>query len=349
MRILLALSLLLLSSLPAAHAQAEPPPTSVETRTLSSLSRGLPRTAPAEVRARHEAELAAELAATLIEIRADTGDTLKAGAVLARLDDRDARLALDQARAQRDAAKARLSLAEVRAERGQRLGAQQFISGDELKALLTEVEIARAELALAGVAVRQAQRMIEKTEIRAPYPLVVRRRLAQVGQQLAPGQTLFSVVAADAPELTARLEASLLDGFRGAALVFHVSDQRLPLELLQISPVLSPATRSHEVRLRFREAAAPIGAEGRLEWVDTRSLLPAEFLSRRGERLGVFVLDVAGDRARFHALPDAEDGRPARVTLPPETPVITRGRQSLQDGDAVRVVMPGQPVASTDR
>lgn len=340
MRILLLLSALLLSALPGANPQAATPPTPVETRALSSLTRGLPRTAPAEVRARHEAELAAELAAPLREIRADTGDTLQAGAVMARLDDRDARLALDQARAQRDAAQARLSLAEVRAERGQRLGARQFISGDELKALLTEVEVARAELALAAVAVRQAQRTIEKTEIRAPYPLVVRRRLAQVGQQLAPGQTLFSVVAADAPELAARLEASLLEGFRDAEVVFRVADRRLPLELLQISPVQSPATRSHDVRLRFREASAPIGAEGRLEWVDRRALLPAEYLTRRGELLGVFVLDATGNTARFHALPEAEDGRPARVELAPETPVITRGRQSLKDGDAVRVAVP---------
>ena len=63
-------------------------------------------------------------------------------------------------------------------------------------------------------------------------------------------------------------------------------------------------------------------------------MLPADYLVRRDGKLGVFILD--GETARFHPLPQAEDGRPARIELDPDTRLIGDGRQRLRDGDAVR-------------
>jgi hypothetical protein len=64
-------------------------------------------------------------------------------------------------------------------------------------------------------------------------------------------------------------------------------------------------------------------------------MLPSNLVSRRQGRLGVFLLD--GGKARFEPLPDAQEGRPASVTLPASTQVITMGRERLQDGAAVTV------------
>lgn len=342
MRILLALLFLLTGALPAT-AQT-PAAVEVETAPLSTLLKGLTRTAPATVQARHEAELAAEIGGRIAEVRVDTGESVAAGAVLLRLDDRDARLALAQARAQREAAAARLSLAEVRAERGLRLGAEKFISADELKALVTEVQIAKAELNLATVGVQQAERALEKTVLKAPYALVVRSRLAQAGQQASPGQPLFAVVESAAPEVAARVEAGLRAGLDGAELHFVDGGGRHPLTLVRVSPVLSPGTRTHEVRLKFTEpaAAAPIGSEGRIEWLDREGLLPAEYLSRRNGLLGVFVQGGAAEApvARFVEVPEAEDGRPFKPLLPAETRVITRGRLQLADGSPLKLAAP---------
>jgi len=52
--------------------------------------------------------------------------------------------------------------------------------------------------------------------------------------------------------------------------------------------------------------------------------------------LGVFVAN--GNRAKFIALPLAQEGRPAPADLDPDTAVITSGRYQLQDGDTVSVV-----------
>jgi hypothetical protein len=64
-------------------------------------------------------------------------------------------------------------------------------------------------------------------------------------------------------------------------------------------------------------------------------MLPANLISRRDGILGVFLLDDG--KARLEPLPDAQEGRPARVNLPAGTQVITMGRERLQDGVAVSV------------
>ncbi len=77
------------------------------------------------------------------------------------------------------------------------------------------------------------------------------------------------------------------------------------------------------------------GTEGRLVWRDPRPQLAAEYILRRNGRLGVFLIE--GDRARFHELALAQEGRPASADFSPEARIATRGRHALQDGMAVVV------------
>jgi hypothetical protein len=55
---------------------------------------------------------------------------------------------------------------------------------------------------------------------------------------------------------------------------------------------------------------------------------------RRAGRLGLFLDD--GGTARFHALADAQEGRPARAGLPPETRVVVDGQLALKDGQRLQ-------------
>jgi hypothetical protein len=63
--------------------------------------------------------------------------------------------------------------------------------------------------------------------------------------------------------------------------------------------------------------------------------LPVSLVVQRGDALGVFVADDS--RARFVVLPGAQEGRPARTTLPPETLLVVRGQSRLQDGDELQI------------
>jgi len=69
-------------------------------------------------------------------------------------------------------------------------------------------------------------------------------------------------------------------------------------------------------------------------WPDGELHVPPGLVVRRAGRLGLFVDD--GGTARFHALPDAQEGRPARADLPPETRIVVKGQLALKDGQRLR-------------
>ena len=100
-------------------------------------------------------------------------------------------------------------------------------------------------------------------------------------------------------------------------------------------PVIDSRTRTREARLRFAEENAPVGAAGRVLWQGESLQLPAGYLVRRSQQLGIFYVD--GDQARFYPVPGAVEGQPAVVDLQAESLLIVEGRQRLADGDAISV------------
>lgn len=296
------------------------------------------RDAPAAAVARNESRLGAEIAARIAAIPAEVGQTVPRGAVVVQLDDADARLAVAQAEAALNSARARLALAESQLARARDLQKQEFISPEALAQRETETAVVRAEVANAEAALRSAQRLLEKTVIRAPFAGVVMARPGQVGEIAQPGAPLVVLKDAAPPEVSSPIPADLADGLGPkVAFEFVASSARYPLRLLRISPAVQTATRTREARLAFVREAPPAGTEGRLHWRDPRPHLPAELIvqrSRNGETVfGAFV--VEGGRAKFVPIPQAQAGRPAPSPLAPNAQVVVSGQAALQDGQAV--------------
>ena len=89
-------------------------------------------TLPGEVRARYETRLAFRLPGQMVERRVEVGQRVAAGAVIARIDARDAGLAESQARAQFAQAESQAALAEADLKRFAELRARNFISQAEI-------------------------------------------------------------------------------------------------------------------------------------------------------------------------------------------------------------------------
>jgi hypothetical protein len=107
------------------------------------------------------------------------------------------------------------------------------------------------------------------------------------------------------------------------------------VQRLRISDAVNRESRTVEARYRFIGAAPAPGSEGRLMWRDPHPHLAAEYILRRDSRQGVFAIEA--DKARFIALPQAQEGRPASADFAPDTRLAVRGRHALQDGMTVTV------------
>lgn len=301
-------------------------------KTVAELAIYPERSAPATVVGKHEARLSVEVAAPVLAMPVDVGQTVRKGEVVARLDARDARLALERAAAAVAQAEARHAQARAQFERARALRERNFISAEALTLRETELAATAADLRAAVAQRETARRALDKHTLRAPFDAVVRARSAQLGELAAPGSGLLTLVSREV-ELSAQLQPRDAESLARAvspAPIFETAQGRWQARLLRISPVLQRESRSAEARLAIvGEPPAP-GTEGRLLWREEQAYLPADLLVRREGRLGVFV--VAEGKARFHALPAAQEGRPAPLDLPLKARIVTQGRHALQDG-----------------
>jgi len=293
------------------------------------------REAPATVLGKNETRLAAEASARIVVIAVDSGDAVKAGQVLVRLDARDAELALARAEAGLAQSVARQAQAAAQTARARSLKEKNFISAEALTLRETELTAAQADVQSARANRDSARRGVDKCTITAPFGGIVRARAAQVGELAAPGTPLLTLADTSDLQVVAQVQARDADGLTAAAKVeFAVAGQIHALSLLRISGAISREARTVEARYRFAGGPAPApGTEGRLVWRDPRPHIPADYILRRNGRYGVFVLD--GGKASFRELPQAQEGRPASADFPSEAKIVTRGRHALQDGMSV--------------
>jgi len=168
---------------------------------------------------------------------------------------------------------------------------------------------------------------------------VVTARKASRGDYARPGTPIVRLVDLNHLEVSAQIQQQdIAEMEKARALEFRMARQHFPLQLRAIVPMLESRIRSYEARFVFAREKAPPGAAGRLYWESPEPHIPANFLVQRNGQLGLFLYDEG--IARFHVLPGAVQGLPARVALSPTTQVIDAGRYSVEDGDAVQIVNP---------
>lgn len=320
--------LLLLAPLAAGAA------TPVTTAPLTELLLADERSAPATLVAANSPALAAEISARIDHIPVRVGDRVAAGATLVSLDCRRHRSQLDASRARLAQLTAQQRFAAEQLQRARDLERNKSISEELLGQRQSELDSLQAQVAAQRELIVQAGLDVEHCTVSAPFDGVVSERLASVGDLAGPGTPLIRLVQLDGLEISAQLrESEAAELGPGTRYWFAYQGSRHPLQLRRLLPVVDSRTRSRESRFTIQPGELPAGAAGRLLWLAGDAMISADYLVRRGERLGVFRLDDG--KARFHPLPGALEGQPAVIDLPPDTAIIVEGRYGLTDGETV--------------
>lgn len=288
--------------------------------------------APATVLSANRAVVTSEVTALIESVLADVGASVKKGDVLVQLDNDNATLALAQARTMLGAIDAQIEQADWRLGKAEDLVTRSFVSDDELVGRRTDVAVLQANRQGQLVAVQAAELELARTRIRAPFNATVVQRQAQVGNFAQPGTRLLTLVQTDAREVDAELDPRYAMDLPDVANVRYVSlDREFPIELLRMSDVVETDTRKLRARFEFSANTAPIGSSGEIVWTEVSGVVPVDLIVQRGSVFGVF--SAAQGKARFIAIPAAQEGRPATLDLPNDTLIVTRGHVRLQDGD----------------
>ena len=311
-------------------------PVSVSVQRLGELRVERELRAPATVLSANRAVVTSEVTALIEEILADVGASVEKGAVLVRLDDDNARLSLEQARASLVSLDAQIVQAKHRLARAEELLTKDFVSDDELIARQTDVAVLQANRQGQLVAIQIAELALARTRIRAPFDATVVQRQAQVGNFAQPGTRLLTVVQTDRREVDAELDPRYAVEIPQVSNIRYVSQGRdYPIRLLRLSNVIETDTRRLRVRLEFTGEAAPIGSSGEIAWAESTGVVPVTLIVQRGSAFGVFI--AKNNKAEFVEMASAQEGRPAALDFPDDTLIVNRGHTRLQDGDDLAI------------
>ena len=307
------------------------------------------RTFDGTVAARVQSDLSFRVAGKVLERLVDTGQAVRRGQVLMRLDATDLALAAraEEALVAAARARARQTAADEVRNRGLRAaGAITDVVYDQGKAA---ADAAAAQLEAARAQAQVARNANQYTALLASADGVVVEALAEPGQVVGAGQAVLRVAQAGRREAVIHLPETLRPkvGSVGLATRFGQGGDPTPARLRQLSDAADAATRTFEARyvLEGPLAAAPLGttisirlpvgtsARGGLE-------VPIGALFDDGTKTGVWV--IGGEPATVHLRPVTVlqvDDDHARVAgaLARGARIVALGAHLLREGDAVRV------------
>lgn len=231
-------------------------PSPVDVSTAQAISRQLPRffEATGSLAADEQTDVAPAVPGKVVALGVDLGSYVQRGAMLVRLDDRDARIRLEQAQAQVEQSKASVRQAE------ERIGLRPGQNFDPLR--VPDVAAARVALDLAEKQLRRFEHLVESGDVsRSAYDQQKAQRdqlqqqydvaIEQARQNYAAIQTARAAVAA-AETQVAQARKNIADAVVTAPISGYVADRPADLgEYLSTSSKVATIMRTNPLRLRI--------------------------------------------------------------------------------------------------
>lgn len=216
---------------------------------------------PGEVRARFEPELAFRIAGKVSKRLVDEGERVRANQPLAELDPQDVRLQLEATRAQVAAAEANLQMVRSERDRYKTLMDRQLVSRSQFDNAENLFRSGEARLKQIKAEFSVADNQAGYAVLRAPQDGVIARRLVEVGQVVAAGQTVFNLAADGEREVLISLPEQNFGRFKtGQAVAVELwtqPGQRFSGRIRELSPAADPRSRTFAARIAFAEGKVP--------------------------------------------------------------------------------------------
>lgn len=225
-----------------------------------------------------------QVAGKLVQIKADQGDLVKAGGLLAKLDDSVQRAKLMKSEVAVRQAEANLTKAQAQGERANSAYKQKTAVNARRQSLVSrgtvaqeaaddtqageemahaDLRVTEADAAIAAVLKEdaQAQRQIdavllEQHELRAPFDTRVVVRHKELGSVFNPGEAVFTLIAAESIWVRAYVDEALAGGLQVGQTAFvrlrSESDKVVEAEIVRIDQENDRVTEERRVYVRCR-------------------------------------------------------------------------------------------------
>lgn len=304
---------------------------------------------PGEVRARLEPELAFRIGGKVSKRLVEEGQRVKANQPLAELDAQDVRLQLDATRAQVAAAEANLQLVRSERDRYKTLMDRQMVSRSQFDNAENLYRSGEARLKQIKAELTVADNQTSYTVLRAPQDGVVAKRMVEVGQVVAAGQTVFTLAADGEREVLISLPEQNFSRFKvGQPVTVELwtqREQRFPGRIRELSPAADPRSRTFAARIAFTAGKVPadLGQSARVFIAADQAVpLSVPLSAVTAENGGGFVWRVGSDytlkRVAVKLGPYGQESVPVLEGLAASDWIVAAGVHVLHEGEQIRPV-----------
>ena len=292
----------------------------------------------------------------LAEVRANVGDVVKKGQVLALFAPDTVNADLAQIKAAVAEAEANLADAAANAQRARDLQASGALSAQQINQYLTSESTAKARLDAQRALAQQQALRLRQTQVLAPDNGVISARSATVGAVLPAGQELFRLIRQSRLEWRAELPSSDIGAVKpgGAVRVTPASGGTIEGRVRIVAPTVDAQTRNGLVYVDLPApgaAKAGMFARGEFQIGSGSALtLPQGALVLRDGFSYVFRVESAAggadakiDQVKVTTGRRVGDRVEIVAGLAADARVVAAGGGFLADGDTVRVVEAAAP------
>lgn len=348
--LLVAASALTLAACSTAEADPRTEPPLVRTATLAQANGG--RDFTGIVSARVQSDLGFRVPGKIVERLVDTGQSVRRGQPLMRIDRTDLALATAASAGVVEAARARALQTAADEARYRDLVAAGAVSASTYDQAKAAADAARAQLRAA-----QAQAGVSRNE--AGYSVLVAdadgiivETLAEPGQVVAAGQTVVKLARSGAREAVIDLPETVRPAVGTSARAVLFSDgSTSTARLRQLSDAADPQSRTYEARYVLDGAAAraPLGATVTVTIAESgrpgATQIPLAAIHDDGKGPGVWVIEGKTPQVRWRPVRLAALGdETATLTggLRPGERFVALGAHLLHNGQTVKLATDGK-------
>ena len=226
---------------------------------------------------RRRATIAAKITGLVTGVYFDEGSHVHAGQLLAKLDDADARRALESAKGDRDSTKAsvhdyevQLRNAQIVLRRTEQLAQSGIDTQEQLDnarttvdSLQAKIDLVKAQVAAAEARIMEAQQAVDNCTIVAPFDGIVVSKDAQIGEMVSPisaggGFTrtgIATVVDMNSNEIEVDVNeayiARVVPGQAVTAVLDAYPDWQIPSQVRTVIPSADRQKATVKVRISF--------------------------------------------------------------------------------------------------
>jgi HlyD family secretion protein len=262
------------------------------------------------VEARVTSKVGFKVSGVLVELRADVGDRVAKGAVLARLDDREQRAqvaranaAIEQAAANLQRAKASVEKAKANyanassinqrrqtllqsnntsVETAQTAKAAEDATRGDLNLANSDVLVAEANISDAKAQQQQQSATLDFHTLAAPYDAMVTARLKELGSALGPGEPVFTLIDPKSIWVLAYIDESkageIKVGEPAEIVLRSQPGRRIVGRVARIEPESDRVNEERKVEIAFEKISKDINLGEQTEVYITTVTLPQVLL-----------------------------------------------------------------------